>query len=110
MANHKIDEFTLIAKALADPNRVRALVALRNRELCVCQIIELLDLAPSTVSKHMSILKHYRRPDDQGTRIKTTLEWVQLCLAESSQLQEDESQIDKILEMEPEQLCQLQKH
>jgi DNA-binding transcriptional ArsR family regulator len=26
-------------------------------ELCVCQIIELLGLVPSTVSKHMSILK-----------------------------------------------------
>lgn len=41
-------------------NRVRPLMALDGRELCVCQIIELLGLAPSTVSKHMSILKQAR--------------------------------------------------
>jgi DNA-binding transcriptional ArsR family regulator len=46
-----------VGMALSDPNRVRALMALRNGELCVCQLIELLQLAPSTVSKHMSILK-----------------------------------------------------
>jgi len=38
-----------IVKALADKNRVRALLSLREGELCVCQIIELLNLAPSTL-------------------------------------------------------------
>ncbi len=46
------------AKALTDPNRLRALAALRQGELCVCQLIELLGLVPSTVSKHMSILRN----------------------------------------------------
>ena len=46
-----------VLKALADENRVRALMALRPGELCVCQITELLGLAPSTVSKHIAILK-----------------------------------------------------
>lgn len=46
-----------ILKALSDPNRLRAFMALSEGELCVCQLIEMLDLAPSTVSKHMSILK-----------------------------------------------------
>ena len=53
-----LEDFTAIFKALSDTNRVRALLALRKGESCVCQIIELLGLAPSTVSKHMSILKH----------------------------------------------------
>ncbi len=52
-----IEEFTNITKALSDQHRVRAFMALLRGELCVCQIIELLSLAPSTVSKHMSILK-----------------------------------------------------
>lgn len=43
-------------KALADPNRLRAFAAVQEHELCVCQIVELLKLAPSTVSKHMSLL------------------------------------------------------
>ena len=46
-----------IAKALSDPNRVRALMLLTDGPLCVCQIIEMLGLAPSTTSKHMSVLR-----------------------------------------------------
>ncbi|MEA4862976.1 MAG: ArsR/SmtB family transcription factor [Victivallaceae bacterium] len=46
-----------ITKAMSDENRLRALAMLQNGELCVCRIIEMLRLAPSTVSKHMSILK-----------------------------------------------------
>ena len=46
-----------VFKALSDPHRLRAFMALQGGELCICQIIALLELAPSTVSKHMSILK-----------------------------------------------------
>ncbi len=47
-------------KALADENRLRSLAALRGGELCVCRLIALLDRAPSTVSKHLSILRAAR--------------------------------------------------
>lgn len=53
----QLEHFSAISKALGDPQRLRAFMALRQGELCVCQIIELLGLAPSTVSKHMTILK-----------------------------------------------------
>ena len=43
--------------ALSDENRLRMLYALRHGELCVCQLIELMGLSPSTVSKHLSILR-----------------------------------------------------
>jgi DNA-binding transcriptional ArsR family regulator len=52
-----------IAGALADENRARiilGLALLREKgvaELCVCQMTEFLALAPSTVSKHLSVLK-----------------------------------------------------
>jgi ArsR family transcriptional regulator len=46
-----------IAKALSDASRVRTLMFLRGGELCVCQIIEMLGLAPSTVSRHMNVLQ-----------------------------------------------------
>ncbi|MDR3503774.1 MAG: metalloregulator ArsR/SmtB family transcription factor [Legionella sp.] len=55
-----MEHILTIARALADENRVRLLLALRDKEVCVCQLIELLQLAPSTVSKHMSILKQAR--------------------------------------------------
>ena len=53
-------EFLNITKALAEENRLRILIALENQDLCVCQLIELLKLAPSTVSKHVSILRQAR--------------------------------------------------
>ena len=46
-----------IFRAIGDENRLRILFVLRDGELCVCQIIGLLRLAPSTVSKHLSILR-----------------------------------------------------
>ena len=50
-------------KALADPSRLRIVVALHGRELCLCQIVELVGLATSTVSRHMSILERARLID-----------------------------------------------
>jgi ArsR family transcriptional regulator len=49
-------QLAAIAGALADPARLRALAALREGELCLCQLITLLELAPSTVSRHMDVL------------------------------------------------------
>lgn len=45
-------------KALSDPNRLRILHILRQRMLCVCEITDILELATSTVSKHLSILQN----------------------------------------------------
>jgi DNA-binding transcriptional ArsR family regulator len=45
-----------IAQALSDETRLRALLALRGDELCLCHLIALLRLAPSTVSKHLDLL------------------------------------------------------
>jgi ArsR family transcriptional regulator, arsenate/arsenite/antimonite-responsive transcriptional repressor len=46
------------AKGLAHPARLRLLGMLSSGELCVCQMTALLGLAPSTVSKHLSVLAH----------------------------------------------------
>ena len=43
--------------ALSDPTRLRLLLALRDGELCACQLIGLVGLAPSTVSKHLALLR-----------------------------------------------------
>lgn len=50
-------EILSIAKALGDESRLRALVAVKDGELCLCQLIELLGLAPATVSRHMNLLQ-----------------------------------------------------
>ena len=48
---------TNIFKALSDKNRLRILKMLQIKPLCVCEITEVLQLATSTVSQHLSILK-----------------------------------------------------
>ena len=52
-----MNDKTKIFKALSDPNRLRILKALQTKYLCVCEIKELLNLANSTVSQHLKILK-----------------------------------------------------
>ena len=52
-----LKEKTRLFKALSDPNRLRILKMLQTKSLCVCEITEILNLATSTVSKHLSILK-----------------------------------------------------
>lgn len=54
--NRGVDAAVRIGKALDHPLRVRALAALRDREICVCELVGLFGLAPSTVSKHMSVI------------------------------------------------------
>ncbi|PKL84268.1 MAG: transcriptional regulator [Ignavibacteriae bacterium HGW-Ignavibacteriae-3] len=48
---------TTIFKALSDPNRLRILKMLQIKPLCVCEIRDILQLATSTVSQHLSVLK-----------------------------------------------------
>lgn len=123
MANYKIIDFMNITKALADENRVRVLLALEEGELCVCQIIELLNLAPSTVSKHMAILKqarlvhsrkqgrwiYYRLAKDAPTPIRKGLDWVCDSLSRAPQIEGDRKRLKEIACIDPEDLCRLQR-
>lgn len=49
--------FEIVSGAVADPSRVRILKLLEPGELCVCQITAILDLAPATISKHLTLLR-----------------------------------------------------
>lgn len=51
-------DYESVLKAAGDPARARILKLLEGRELCVCELIEILDLSQSTVSGHLSILKN----------------------------------------------------
>jgi ArsR family transcriptional regulator len=51
-------ELAALAKALAHPARVHIVRLLARREGCICgEIVEVLDLAQSTVSQHLQVLK-----------------------------------------------------
>jgi ArsR family transcriptional regulator, arsenate/arsenite/antimonite-responsive transcriptional repressor len=44
-------------KALADPTRLRILALLRVESLCVCELVEILQMKQPAVSQHMRKLK-----------------------------------------------------
>ena len=112
--------FLNIAKALSDENRVRALMMLSRGELCVCQLIEMLGLAPSTVSKHMSILRqarlvqarkegrwmYYRLPDgDAPPCVLEAIQWMQNAIANDKQIVADGKQVKRVCKLDRDKLC-----
>ncbi|BER91720.1 metalloregulator ArsR/SmtB family transcription factor [Thermatribacter velox] len=54
---NEVYDLVTIFKALAEPSRIRIVLALSQGEYCICHLTELLQLSPSTVSKHLSILR-----------------------------------------------------
>ena len=115
-------ELLAVMKALADENRLRIMAALDGRELCLCQIVELLGLATSTVSRHASILQQVRlvdsRKEGRWTYFRldenapsqaaeaTTL--VVRALKGDSQARQDAKRLRQILKLNPEALCRQQ--
>ena len=50
-------ELVAIAKALADPTRIRIIAALRSGELCVCELVDALGISQSSLSSHLQICR-----------------------------------------------------
>src|SRR3974390_1209552 len=116
-------DFLNITKALADENRLRMIMALEDGEQCVCSITELMGLAISTVSKHLSILyqaglvnarkegrwMYYSLPDKTGAPApREALTWVRRSLAGSDRIAQDAKQLKKVLAMDLSELCKRQ--
>lgn len=126
MTNYKNNNFktaVTIAKALADETRLRALMLLADGPLCLCQIVEILGLAPSTISKHMSILQqaglvtgrkkgrwmHFAWSNgDNSPQARQALDWMNGTLRDDEQIGRDRQRLQEVLAIEPEQLCRKQ--
>jgi DNA-binding transcriptional ArsR family regulator len=113
-------DFLAVTKALSDESRLRAMMALAGGELCVCQIIELLGLAPSTVSKHMAVLHqaglvetrkegrwvHYRLADGSTTPCAAqAVDWLRQCLGRDGRVRQDAARLKCIRKMTRDELC-----
>lgn len=113
-----------VTKALSDPQRVRILMMLRPGELCVCQIVEVLALAPSTVSKHLSILSgaglvdsrkegrwaYYRLAEGtDGAFARPVLKWVADALRGDPAIAQDNKQLGRAVACDPETLTRRQR-
>lgn len=116
-------EFMSLTKALADETRVRILMALRGGELCVCQITELFGLAPSTVSKHLSILHraglvasrkterwvYYRLPGREASPVARAAQaWATKAIEAEPQILADTQHIKQILKTDLADICKRQ--
>ena len=113
-----------VTKALADPQRVRILMMLRAGELCVCQIVEVLSLAPSTVSKHLSILSgaglvdmrkngrwaYYRLPEGPSASfVRPVLEWLAAAVKDDEIIRQDGKKQRAVAACDLEKLCRRQR-
>ena len=119
MANYKNEIRGVLTtfKALADLNRLRIVLSLRGGQLCVCQIIALIGLAPSTISKHLSILHQADlvEVEKQGRWIyyrlspavdKRLMKWLETALENDETIGTDTTTLKRILKEDPEKLCQ----
>jgi ArsR family transcriptional regulator len=104
-----------IFKALSDDTRIRILKLLEGGELCICKIMEILDMKQSRVSRHMGILKnaglvtdrrdgkwvHYSlhpRPEDLSH--KEIISLLEKCLKDDGMVAHDREKLKQLLEKE----------
>ena len=57
IAERELDRLSLIYKVLGDPNRLKIVMALRNVEMCVCDLAAFTGLSESAVSHQLRRLK-----------------------------------------------------
>ncbi len=110
-----------VTKALSDGNRLRTVAALlEHDELCVCQITEMLGLAPGTVSRHMGVLQNARlvesRKDGRWVHYRLSgsfpilvRQWLAQELSQAGVIAEDRVKLDAVIAADREDLCRSQR-
>ncbi len=110
-------DFTMVMKALSDPNRVKIIKMLQHKSLCVCEIKAALNMPQPSVSKHLKILEKAGLVSSQKDGL-----WVNYYLSNSSRTPfaatllgnlrhwiEDDPEITSLIEKIPflnrEELC-----
>jgi ArsR family transcriptional regulator len=101
-------------KALGEPNRYRVAMMLLLRPLCVCEILEVLQIAGPTLSSHLKILKTASLVDSRKDG-----KWVEYFLPEENRdflldlhRRSAESQVKKdwdILQTLTREICTIKK-
>ena len=115
-------EATGMAKALGDETRMRILALLENQELCACQIIEMFELANSTISRHLAVLKqaglvqsrksgrwiYFSWVEEPAGNAQFLQQWLSTVVSQDPQVRQDRERIREILKIDPEALCRIQ--
>ena len=99
-AAHTVADLDLLFRGFADPTRLRLLNLLAAGELCVCDLVEILGIPQSTVSRHLRYLHraglvevtrdwkyaHYRLAMPELAVHRTLLGCVRTCFQGIAQL------------------------
>lgn len=97
-------------RALADRTRLRLLNLVRDQELCVCYLVEVLGMSQPKVSRHLAYLRragivaarrqatwmHYRIVLPKEERAARILREVLASLAEDREMQRDLARLDTV--------------
>ena len=105
-----LDKQEKIFKALSDSNRIRIVKMLQRKSLCVCEIKDVLNLATSTVSKHLSILReaglisdwkdgkwiNYKINPEPDSLVSNALLYVQMQIEDDETIKNDRRKINVV--------------
>ncbi len=76
-----MEEDVAVFKACSDATRLRILFLLTERELCVCEIMAVLDMPQGKISRHLSVLKQCGLLTDRRDGV-----WIYYALAKDSSI------------------------
>jgi ArsR family transcriptional regulator, arsenate/arsenite/antimonite-responsive transcriptional repressor len=103
-----------IFKALSDDTRLRVIKLLQERELCVCELMQVLEMSQPRISRHMSVLKnaglvedrregkwvHYSlRKETQGKEIKILLDAMVVMANDDAVIKADKKNLKKAIRL-----------
>ncbi|MCB2182464.1 MAG: metalloregulator ArsR/SmtB family transcription factor [Desulfobulbaceae bacterium] len=108
-----------LIKALSDETRLRILALLQDGELCVCDLMSVLQLPQSTVSRHLAYLRnagwaedrrqnkwmYYQLNRETSGLQKKLLTQLQEHLAQLAQIKNDRKKLQDYLASKKEQCC-----
>jgi ArsR family transcriptional regulator len=61
-----MNDITYFYKALSDPTRLKSLLLMQHRgELCVCDLMDALELSQPKISRHLAELRRYKLVVDE---------------------------------------------
>ncbi len=97
-------------KALADPTRLRILHLLTGGELCVCEIMKVLDVRQSKASRHLAVLRrvglvtdrregawmYYSLAEPGSETQRWVVQWLQAAQAELPQAAADRRALKRL--------------
>lgn len=106
-------------KALSEEIRLRIIALLTGGELCVCDLMAVLDLPQSTISRHLSYLKnaglvegerrgvwmYYRLNEGRGPRQEALLQILTALLDEEERVREDLEKLAAYLKTKKDNAC-----